>query len=82
MVKMPLAILLFLSAALVKAQTNEPLKLESTIPLPDVQGRIDHMSIDVKGHRLFVSALGNHTVEVIDLTAGKRTKTIAGLQEP
>jgi len=40
------------------------------------------MTIDVKGQRLFVSALGNHTLEVIDLKAGKRTNTIPGLQEP
>jgi len=40
------------------------------------------MSIDVKGQRLFVSALGNHTLEVIDLKAGKRTNTIRGLQKP
>jgi YVTN family beta-propeller protein len=47
-----------------------------------VDGRIDHMSVDVKGGRLFVSALGNNTVEVIDTKAGKRAKTIGGLQEP
>jgi DNA-binding beta-propeller fold protein YncE len=58
------------------------LKLEKTIPLPEVQGRIDHMSIDTKGQRLFVSALGNSTVEVIDLKEGKRTETISGVQEP
>lgn len=80
--KILFGILPFLFAALVKAQANEPLKLEKTIQLPDVQGRIDHMSIDVKGQRLFVSALGNHTLEVIDLKAGKRTNTIPGLQEP
>jgi YVTN family beta-propeller protein len=56
--------------------------LEKTIELPDVQGRIDHMSVDVKGGRLFVSALGNNTVEVLDTKAGKRIKTITGLQEP
>jgi YVTN family beta-propeller protein len=56
--------------------------LEKTIDLPDVQGRIDHMSVDVKGGRLFVSALGNNTVEIIDVKAGKRIKTIGGLQEP
>lgn len=80
--KILFGILPLLFAALVKAQANEPLKLEKTIHLPDVQGRIDHMSIDVKGQRLFVSALGNNTVEVIDLKAGKRTNTIPGLQEP
>ncbi|PYT82701.1 MAG: hypothetical protein DMG40_05365 [Acidobacteria bacterium] len=80
--KMLFVILPFLFAALVKAQANEPLKLEKAIQLPDVQGRIDHMSIDVKGQRLFVSALGNNTVEVIDLKAGKRANTIPGLKEP
>jgi DNA-binding beta-propeller fold protein YncE len=79
---MRLAILLFLPATLVKAQANEPLKLEKTIELPGVQGRIDHMSLDVKGQRLFVSALGNNTVEVIDLKSGKRTNTLSGLREP
>ena len=73
---------IFLAAALASAQTNQPLQLEKTIELPDVQGRIDHMSIDVKGQRLFVSALGNNTVEVIDIKAGKRVKTITGLAEP
>lgn len=79
---MRLVMLLFLSVTLAKAQGSEPLKLEKTIQLPEVQGRIDHMSIDVKGQRLFVSALGNNTVEVIDLKAGKRTNTISGLGEP
>lgn len=80
--KILFGILPFLFAALVKAQANEPLKLEKTIQLPDVQGRIDHMSIDVKGQRLFVSALGNNTLEVIDLKAGKRASSISGLNEP
>src|SRR5438270_9943518 len=80
--KMCLAMLLFLSATLAKAQANEPLKLEKTIQMPDVQGRIDHMSVDVKGERLFVSALGNNTLEVVDLEAGKRAKTIGQLKEP
>ena len=79
---MRLAIVLFLSAVVIKGQTREPLKLEKTIQLPEVQGRIDHMSLDVKGQRLFVAALGNNTVEVVDLKAGKRTSTISGLQEP
>ena len=59
-------------------QASQPLRLEKTIELPEVQGRIDHLSVDVKGQRLFVSALGNNTVEVIDIRAGKRVKTIRG----
>ena len=59
-----------------------PLKLVRTIPMPGVRGRIDHLSIDVKGHRLFVSALGNDTVEVLDLTSGKDIHSIGGMHEP
>ncbi len=61
---------------------GEPLKLETTIPMADVQGRIDHMSIDVKGQRLFVAALGNNSLEVIDLKEKKRVHSIPGLAEP
>jgi DNA-binding beta-propeller fold protein YncE len=66
----------------VEAPSTPPLRLEKTIELPDVQGRIDHLSIDLKTHRLFMAALGNDTVEVIDLRAGKRVQTIRGLAEP
>lgn len=50
--------------------------------MPAVQGRIDHMSIDTKNERLFVAALGNNTLEVIDLKAGKLANSIPGLNEP
>jgi DNA-binding beta-propeller fold protein YncE len=68
-----------LSAASIHAAPR--LELESTIPLPGVKGRIDHLSVDVKGHRLFVAALGNDTVEVLDTQHGQR-RSIAGLGEP
>jgi YVTN family beta-propeller protein len=74
--------LIFLPVTLANAQATQPLKLEKAIELPEVQGRIDHMSVDVRGERLFVCALGNNTVEVIDLKTGKRTNTISGLKEP
>ena len=64
------------------AQAEDPLKLIQTIPLPGVKGRFDHFSIDAKGHRLFVAALGNNTVEVVDLTQGKRVHSIAGMSKP
>jgi YVTN family beta-propeller protein len=79
---MRLFIALFVFVASAWGQVSQPLRLEKTVELPDVQGRIDHMSVDVKGWRLFVSALGNNTVEIIDVKAGKRIKTIGGLQEP
>ena len=74
--------LFLLSATVAMGQGAVPLKLEKTIELPGVKGRIDHMSLDVVGQRLFVSALGNNTIEVIDLKAGKRANTISGLKEP
>ncbi len=79
---MRLLSILFTFVAIGLAQSNEPLRLEKTIPLPDVKGRIDHMSIDVKNQRLFMAALGNNTVEVIDVAHGKRIHSIPGLHEP
>ncbi|HEV2234614.1 MAG TPA: hypothetical protein VGV68_14575, partial [Terriglobia bacterium] len=38
------------------------LRLVKTIPLPNVAGRVDHLSFDLKSRRLFVAALGNNTV--------------------
>jgi DNA-binding beta-propeller fold protein YncE len=53
-----------------------------SIELPDVAGRIDHMALDAEGSQLFVAALGNNTVEVVDLKAGNRTEEIKNLKEP
>jgi hypothetical protein len=55
----------------VYAQDASPLHLEKEIPLPGVEGRIDHFSVDVLGQRLFVAALENGTVEVVDVTGLK-----------
>src|SRR5262245_59957616 len=69
-------------ASIAYCQPIAPLKLSQIIPLPGVEGRIDHMSVDVKGQRLFVAARGNNTMEVVDLAQGKRTRSITGLKEP
>ena len=58
------------------------MRLIHTIPLQSVQGRIDHLSIDLKGQRLFMAALGNNTVEIVDLTASTVIYSISGLREP
>ena len=47
-----------------------------------VEGRIDHFAFDPAGERLFVCALGNNTVEVIDLRKGERVHSITGLGAP
>src|ERR1700730_18548083 len=60
------------------AQTNQPMKLVQTIPLPNVEGYFDHMAVDVKGQRLFVPGEHQRTIEVIDLRTGKVIHTITG----
>jgi DNA-binding beta-propeller fold protein YncE len=69
-------------SGMVFGQESSVLSLKSQIPLPKVNGRIDHLSVDVKGQRLFVAAVENHTLEVIDLKSGHRVHTIADLAEP
>jgi len=59
-----------------------PLQLEEQIPVPGVAGRLDHFTADAKRKRLFVSALGNNTVEVIDVFSGKVIHSIKGLAQP
>src|SRR5947207_12123785 len=61
---------------------KEAFKLEQTIRLPGVEGRIDHFALDASGERLFVCALGNNTVEVLDLRKGERIHSITGLGAP
>jgi DNA-binding beta-propeller fold protein YncE len=55
---------------------------KNSIPLANVNGRIDHYSVDVSGQRLFVCANANRTVEVIDLKAGKQVHTIPNVAQP
>src|ERR1043165_6896529 len=62
--------------------TDEKMQLIQTIPLPNTSGRIDHLSIDLQGQRLFVAALGNNSVEVLDLKAGKVIHSISDFSEP
>jgi len=57
-------------------------KLKQTISLPGVEGRIDHLALDTPGERLFVCALGNNTLEVLDLRKGERIHSITGLGAP
>jgi DNA-binding beta-propeller fold protein YncE len=62
------------------AQTG--LTAAATIPLPAIAGRIDHLAIDPGAQRLYVAALGNNTVEVIDLKEGRHLQSLKGFREP
>jgi DNA-binding beta-propeller fold protein YncE len=61
---------------------DAPLILERTIPLKDVNGRIDHLAIDIAHRRVFVAELGNGSVEAVDLASGASLGRITGLKEP
>jgi DNA-binding beta-propeller fold protein YncE len=63
-------------------QTAPPLRLVQTIPLPNVDGFLDHMGVDIQGERLLVPTEVQNTVEVVDLRAGKVIHTIKGLKNP
>lgn len=82
------AVALCLGACSANARTfdardpNSPLRLVRTIALPDVRGRVDHMTIDGSTNHLFVAELGNGTVDDVDLAVGKVAGRISGLREP
>ena len=83
--RVPGVVLRLLAACITMAATNAaaaPLVQEQTIPLEGVSGRIDHIAVDVAGGRLFVAELGNGSVDLIDLHAGKVVRRISGLKQP
>ena len=65
------------------AAETGPLILTAQIPLPGVHGRFDHFTFDPsEPARIFISALGNNSVEVIDLVEDTVVQHIAGIPEP
>ena len=62
--------------------SNKELHLVATIQLPNVSGRIDHLAFDTKNQTIFLAALGNNTVEVVDIKSKKVIQTIKGQHEP
>jgi DNA-binding beta-propeller fold protein YncE len=63
-------------------QQKELLHLVQTIPMPNVKGRLDHMDVDVDGKRAFIAGVESGSVEVVDLEAGKWTRSIPGFKTP
>ena len=47
-----------------KASPSPPpfFRLTQTIPIPNVNGRIDHLAIDIRGQKLFVAELKNNSI--------------------
>lgn len=76
----PAVVLLCLAPAARGAE--EPLRLERSVPLPGVEGRMDHLVKTADGTRIVVAALANDTVEVVDLAKGAVVRRIEGQHEP
>jgi DNA-binding beta-propeller fold protein YncE len=72
--------LAFVSFQVAAGQT--PLTLVGTIELPGIEGRLDHLAIDLVEQRLYVAALGNNTIEVVDLKVGHHARSLPGFREP
>ena len=76
------AIILFI-AGVASAQTSPPLRLVTTISLPDLkEGDFDHFAVDLAGNRLFLTAEANNAVVVLDTGENKVIHTIPDLEEP
>jgi hypothetical protein len=63
------------------AQEKQALRLVQTIPLPGVKGRLDHMGVDLQNKRLFVAAVTNNSLEVVDLAGGKVINSLTGFKD-
>jgi hypothetical protein len=59
-------------------QETELLAPSRTVSLPLVQGGLNHMSVDARRQRLFVTAPTNKTLEVIDVSSGKLLRSLEG----
>jgi DNA-binding beta-propeller fold protein YncE len=77
-----IVLLIILSVPDYSQSRQNPLRLVQTISIPGVEGRFDHLAVDLKGKRLFLAAQAHRSVEVFDLAAGKRIQSIGGIGEP
>ncbi len=81
--KLALASLVTLALpAIAHADSNQPLRLEGSTPLPGYTGDFDHFAIDQATNRLFLAAEDHSTLEVFNLTTGEHEKTIDAVDTP
>jgi hypothetical protein len=80
---MALLLAIFVAKAISGERTEPPaLQLEANIPLGNIRGRIDHMAVDLARHRLFVAALGDGSLAVLNLQTQRLERRIEDLPEP
>jgi DNA-binding beta-propeller fold protein YncE len=75
-------VLILIVASALRSQSAQPLKLISTVPLPDIVGDLEFFASDLKGNRLFLCAEESKTVEVFNLRTDERIRAITGFGEP
>jgi WD40 repeat protein len=71
-----------ISTLSLSSSSSSYLSLSRTIPLPAMQGRIDHMAVDLSRGLLFVAGYGNNTITVVDINSGRVLRSIGGLSNP
>jgi DNA-binding beta-propeller fold protein YncE len=76
------AVLVAMGPLAIDSATGGSLKLQAKIPLPDCEGRIDHLAFDADHGRLFVAELGNNTVSVVDVDKRRLERRLEGVKEP
>jgi YVTN family beta-propeller protein len=65
------------------AQDKAPLKQVASIPLPGLKdGDFDHFTVDLDGHRLFLTAEENDKIEVLDTNTNQVIHTIEDVKAP
>lgn len=78
-----LSVVFFALVIGVAAQSKPTLELQTTTPIPELHdGDFDHLTPDVAGNRLFVTAEENSKVLVFDLKTNKLIHTISDLKAP
>ena len=78
-------LLLLLSAIpfFLRAEGSAPFKPVQSIPLPGLkEGDFDYFTIDLEGHRLFLTAEANGLVEIFDTRTNTLIHTIRGMEAP
>ncbi|HEX5111432.1 MAG TPA: hypothetical protein VFV79_01185, partial [Saprospiraceae bacterium] len=65
-----------------KSFGTDELILEKRISLPGVKGRIDHMDADANKQVVFISALGNNSLEIVGIKKATHLSSIKKLSEP
>jgi YVTN family beta-propeller protein len=77
-----LRLLVITALAVASVSFAQPLRLQKSIPLALPEGRLGQLAWDGKEQRLFVPIAAAGTVEVVDIKAGRRLRSIGGFRSP